>query len=518
MNIAEWKKTLPAIGIIAGMMAMALSCGGGATEQAAAPEAAMQMSANSETADRVRSESGSSSPRQPAAARPAQPQAPAAAAAPVPASGAATESADAKQGGSEEPASPQDQPSGRRLIVEAWVSLEVNEIDPMVRSVELLAGQRGGWVESAEIFGEAGYRSASLRVRVPADQLENTLDALRGLGRVTDEGISATDVTERLIDNEARLTAWHAQEERLVTLLENAPTVEDIIQIERRISEVRSDIEHVEATQRNLTNRVATSLVTVNLRLPARFAADPPHGTLTLNVGNPTGIADAIASVVDLMGGYVGRQHVYDEGRGRVVDMVVFVKPADLSGLMDHAGTLGQASGRNMTSVGPAPASDVPNARLTLSIRSDVDLGGSIALAASEPLEVGEQIREHAESLGGFVETWHESQGDDYQNVRMELVVKSADLRSVMDFGASLGETEHWEYNAAGQNPVDDAPNARLDVSVYTEQTDLEEGWIVVGVIVAVVVVAAIIVAVVLMRRRRGSALSRAGLEISGEE
>ena len=256
--------------------------------------------------------------------------------------------------------------SARQLIVESWIGLEVDNIDAAVRHVETIAAQRGGWVESAEIYGEAGYRSASVQLRVPADRSDNVLDTLRGLGRVTDEGVSSTDVTERLIDNEARLSAWHAQEARLVTLLENAPTVEDIIQIEQRIAQVRSDIEYAEATQRNLTNRVATSLITVNLRLPARFAADPPHGVLHLSVGDPSATADAITVRVDSLRGYVGQKREYEENRSRVVDMVVFVKSADLAQLMDYAATLGSPSGRQLNSVGPSAINDVPDARLTL--------------------------------------------------------------------------------------------------------------------------------------------------------
>ena len=210
---------------------------------------------------------------------------------------------------------------------------------------------------------------------MPADHLDNVLDTLRGLGRVTDEGVSSTDVTERLIDNEARLSAWHAQEARLVTLLENAPTVEDIIQIEQRIAQVRSDIEYVEATQRNLTNRIATSLITVNLRLPARFAADPPHGVLHLSVGDPSATADAITVRVASLRGYVGQKREYEEDRSRVVDMVVFVKSADLAQLMDYAATLGSPSGRQLNSVGPSAINDVPDARLTLGIRSNVRPG-----------------------------------------------------------------------------------------------------------------------------------------------
>ena len=398
--------------------------------------------------------------------------------------------------------------SARQLIVESWVGLEVDNIDAAVRHVETIAAQRGGWVESAEIYGEAGYRSATVQLRVPADRSDNVLDTLRGLGRVTDEGVSSTDVTERLIDNEARLSAWHAQEARLVTLLENAPTVEDIIQIEQRIAQVRSDIEYVEATQRNLTNRVATSLITVNLRLPARFAADPPHGVLHLSVGDPSATADAITVRVASLRGYVGQQREYEENRSRVVDMVVFVKSADLAQLMDYAATLGSPSGRQLNSVGPSAINDVPDARLTLGIRSNVDLDASLSLSAAQPMEVAEQIRDQAVSQDGFVEQWNESRRDESQHVSMELVVKASDLRTIMDFGAGLGEIERWEYNAAGQNPAVDAPSARLAVSVSSGER-LADIWIIAVVFAVVMVGVSAAVVVLLLRRRRRT--NRAG-------
>ncbi len=405
------------------------------------------------------------------------------------------------------------------------MSLEVTNIDASVRQVESLAGRSGGWVESSEVFGEAGYRSATVRIRVPADRLSNGLDSLRAMGRVTDEGVSSTDVTERLIDNQARLTAWYAQEERLVTLLENAPTVEDIIQIEQRIAEVRSDIEHVEATQRDLTGRVATSLIIVNLRLPAQYAADPPVGNLELTTGDPSAVADAVVARVGALDGYVGQKRSYDAGGGRAVDLIVFVKPADLAPLMDYAGTLGAPSGRQLTSVGPAPLNEVPNARFTLAVRSNVDLEASLYLSASDPLSVAEQIRERVESLGGYVDSWNESRRHQDEDVTMDmaLVVKSSDLRDIMEYGASLGEIEDWNYSALGQDPASDAPDARLQVSVSTEYSDAET-WIIIGVIVAVIVVVVIIVivAIVLLRRSRGNRpaglRTTADLESQGDE
>ena len=100
---------------------------------------------------------------------------------------------------------------------------------------------------------------------------------------------------------------------------------------------------------------------------------------------------------------------------------------------------------------------------------------------------MAEQIRDQAVSQGGFVEQWNESRRDERQRVSMELVVKASDLRTVMDFGAGLGEIDYWEYNAAGQNPAVDAPSARLSVSVSSGER-LADVWII-AVALAVIMV-----------------------------
>ncbi|MXZ92855.1 MAG: DUF4349 domain-containing protein [Chloroflexi bacterium] len=503
MGTLRLKRALAGVALVAGLMAMALSCGG------ADESAAMAME-----------DSAAYAPAQPAAAQPT--------AAPEAASGSMTESlgldrsplaqaATAVQQASAgadsdtptgESASSMQAQSGRQLIVEAWVSLEVNDIDSVARQVETLAAQRGGWVESSDIVGEGGYRTASIGIRVPAERFNNAMDTLRGLGRVTDEGVSSTDVTDRLIDNEARMEAWKVQEERLVVLLENAATVEDVIDIERRISEVRADIEQVAATQRNLENRVAASLIRVNLHLPPRFAADPPYGSLTLAVGNPAETADSVVTQVEALQGYVGEKREYQEDRGQVVQLSAFVRPTDLNGLMDYVASLGEPSERRLDSVGPAPSGDTPNARLTLVIRSNVDSAASLSLEASEPMAMAGEIRARVESLGGYVENWNESRWDEGESVSInaDLVVKASDLREIMDFGAGLGKVVAWEYHSSGQSPSDAAPNSRLSVSVYTGD-DRDGIWVVVGVIIAVLAIAGAggVIALVMWQRRRRS-------------
>ena len=515
MGTLRLRRVLAGAVLVAGLMAMALSCGGSEESSAMTME-----------------DSGAYAPAQPAAAAPTA--APAAAsdsalresfgldrspiaqaAAAMQQRGETGQAASAASGTSSgDSTNSRQAQSGRQLIVEAWVSLEVADIDSVTRQVETLASQRGGWVESSNLVGEGGYRTASIGIRVPAERFNNAMDTLRGLGRVTDEGISSSDVTDRLIDNEARLEAWTVQEERLVVLLENAATVEDIIEIEKRIAQVRADIEQVSATQRSLENRVAASLIRVNLHLPARFAADPPYGSLVLAVGDPAEAAAAITTQVEALQGYVGEKREYQQDQGQVVELSAFVRPTDLAGLMDYAATLGEPSERRLDSVGPAPAGNTPNAGLRLVIRSNVDSAASLSLEASEPMLTAGEIRARAESLGGYLESWNESRWDEGESISInaDLVVKASDLRELMDFGAGLGKVVGWEHHSSGESPADAAPNSRLSVTVYTGD-DWDGTWVVVAVIVGVLAIAGAGAAAALVIRQRRR---RSGAESSG--
>lgn len=475
MNILRWRGkfsgAMPLAGLMAIAMAMALSCGGAAefaadetaetqAASAPAPAAAATVAPASAMTDDHAGASGADPAGVEVEIEPAAVvQSAAAAPTPAPAASSAT------NGPGAAPPAPAQQ-SGRQRIVEARLTLEVERIDPAARQVADAATQRGGWVESTQLFGEGGYRSATVAIRAPAERLDETMDALRALGRTLDESSSATDVTDRLIDNAARLKAWRTQEERLITLLENATTVEDIIEVEKRIAEVRADIEQVAATQRSLANRVAASLITVHLQLPGRFAADPPNGSLSLSAADPDSIADAIATQVAGMNGYIGQRSEYRQGRSRVIELAAYVPSGDLAALMDYAGGLGEVRDRQFHSIGTPPADAAPNARLSITVSANVEVGASLQLETADPVAAAAAIRAQAESGGGFTESYRESMEDDALQVRMELAVKPAELRGLLDYAATLGEPTYSELTIAGQQSAAATPNARLTVSV----------------------------------------------------
>lgn len=514
MNILRWRGRLSGIMLFAGLMAMVLSCGGAAEfagGDTAETQAAYAPAATAAPASAMEDSAGAAGVDQAVVEVEKAAVAPAAAptAAPFPASGGVSDAAD----GSGTTPQTAAQQSGRRMIVEARLSLEVERIDPAAREVARIAVQRGGWVESTQLYGEGGYRSATVAVRAPAERLEEAMEALRVLGRTLDESTGSTDVTDRLIDNEARLKAWRAQEERLIVLLENAASVEDIVEVEKRIAEVRADIEQVEATQRSLNNRVATALITVNLQLPGRFAADPPSGSLSLSAADPDGIADAIAARAAGLNGYIGQRTEYMEGRSRVIELAVYVQSDDLAGLLDYAGGLGDVQDRRFNAVGAPPADGAPNARLTITVSANVEVGASLQLEADDPVGAAAELRARAASGGGFTESYRETIEDDELRVRMELAVKPDELRGLLDYAATLGEPVYSELNMAGQQSNDDAPSARLTVSV-TPPTAFPWGLFAGIIVGSVAVSVAIAAGIVWLVEARGRAYAkRIGLD-----
>jgi len=118
---------------------------------------------------------------------------------------------------------------------------------------------------------------------VPADELGAVLEELRGLGRVVNEQLSSEEVTDQVVDLDARLRNARATEQRLIRVLdERTGKVADVLEVEREIARARQEIEHMDAQRQNLLQRA--QLATVQVTLAEEFKAQlqpAPAGTAT---------------------------------------------------------------------------------------------------------------------------------------------------------------------------------------------------------------------------------------------
>ncbi len=179
-------------------------------------------------------------------------------------------------------------PKGTAIIKSGTVEITVAR-DSLNKTKNKLSSliPEGGYVESSY----SSKRTSTITVRIPAAQLDDTLESLRKLGSVTSESIDSYDRSYDAIDYDARLKIMREREAVLMDQLSKAtPSNADVIQ--EKIFNLRSDIESLQGQRDLLTNQVALSTLTVTLT---------EKGTKTDNPGEKSMLGKAWTTSADAL-------------------------------------------------------------------------------------------------------------------------------------------------------------------------------------------------------------------------
>ena len=182
---------------------------------------------------------------------------------PVPAPAAKAE------GGAEQPAeSPTEKPD--KIIYQSDVTVETTVFDETIGKISGLVDSYGGWIESSSVSGSNYYqkargtastRNASYTLRIPSDRFTEIMDSFSELGNIPFSHIYTENVSAQYYDAQARLKAYTTQETRLLEMMELAESVEDVIIIEDRLTELRYQIESIQSNLNNWDRRVSYSTI-----------------------------------------------------------------------------------------------------------------------------------------------------------------------------------------------------------------------------------------------------------------
>lgn len=177
--------------------------------------------------------------------------------------------------------------SSAKLIYTASICAETTDFDGCAADLETLVAQLSGYFESASVsnYG-SGYRSASYKVRVPAEQFQPFCRKVGTFCHITYRDTSAENISEAYYDTESRLVTQQTKLERLQTLLRQAESMEDIITIESAISETELAIERLSGTLRQYDALVDYATVYVDLSEVYRLSnTEEPADSFTSRMG-----------------------------------------------------------------------------------------------------------------------------------------------------------------------------------------------------------------------------------------
>lgn len=173
------------------------------------------------------------------------------------------------------------------LIRTARVTLEVDSLDAAISLARQVVSRVGGYAAGYDRNRAVSWRpQASMRLRVPADQLDAAVTALQALGRAELVQLSAEDVTEEFVDVTARLVNARKLERRLLDLLSaRTGKLSDVVEVEEKLAAVRESIERIEGRRRYLSTRSALSDIELSLHQKGIPERAPVWGAASVAFG-----------------------------------------------------------------------------------------------------------------------------------------------------------------------------------------------------------------------------------------
>lgn len=142
----------------------------------------------------------------------------------------------------------------QKLIYSSNVSISTLDYEKTLEDLDALIKENKIIVQEKSSFSDDNYyrgagntsqRHTNIFLRVPMENYEAVLNGFQNLGHITNNSQTVEDITKRYYDAEARLEVLEIEKERLLDWLSKANTIEEMLQIEKRLSEVQQDIERV---------------------------------------------------------------------------------------------------------------------------------------------------------------------------------------------------------------------------------------------------------------------------------
>ena len=159
----------------------------------------------------------------------------------------------------------------RQVVRTASIDLLVKSPAESAEKIRSLTEHAGGFLVRFQTNGARDATNATLTIRVPVPRFAEVGAEIRKLGlRVESEQMEAEDVTTQYIDQQARLRNLRAQEAQYLTILKQAKTVKDTLEVSEKLNGVRGEIEQQQAEFATLSKQVETVAMTVSLRSQAQ--------------------------------------------------------------------------------------------------------------------------------------------------------------------------------------------------------------------------------------------------------
>lgn len=183
--------------------------------------------------------------------------------------------------------------TSKKIIRNKNYSLETTDLATLDQMIQAKVSELGGYIESSSIDGgvtyddgyylgsdgqtyydtsyvarsgkSRQYRYAYYTIRIPAERLDEFSAAVENGANVTYASTTTQDITSSYVDTDARRKSYEEEIEVLNEMMQKAETVDEMIQIESQLSDVRYQLENIKSQLKSMDNDVAYSTVDLSV-------------------------------------------------------------------------------------------------------------------------------------------------------------------------------------------------------------------------------------------------------------
>lgn len=206
-----------------------------------------------------------------------------------------------------------DPSPSRKRIRTVTLHIEAEDFDGILRHIGERTEALGGYTEQSETGGKQADsrgepipRYASMTVRIPCDRLNEFIAEAERQGNVVSRSENTQDITLQYSDIESRKKTLEMEQERIWALLEEADTLDGVIALEKRLSEIRYELESMESRLRLYDNQIEYSIVHLYISEAKSYSPDNPQSIgQRIGTGFKKSTHTAAAFVSDLFVGII---------------------------------------------------------------------------------------------------------------------------------------------------------------------------------------------------------------------
>ena len=153
-----------------------------------------------------------------------------------------------------------------KIVRTGTMDLEVSDVPAAVKAARTAILAMGGYVGASNAGTDGDTPFAEISYRIPSDRWEDALADLRVLGGLTTKIVSeqtqAVEVTSQVVDLEARIRNLQASETAFQGIAAKATKISDVLEIQSQLTNVRGEIEQLQAQLKDLNDRASYATVT----------------------------------------------------------------------------------------------------------------------------------------------------------------------------------------------------------------------------------------------------------------